>query len=226
VKILEGVNSVKSNSKNSLHQNSFIIEFWNKIFLILSKISIFYLIKLFKNNVSYRFVDGWVLFNLIFSIISSLLTYYLDLPFFLYFFSLYAALRIFEIIIYQLNVLIFDPYRAKKKNIKYKIKSAHRMILLLLHNYVEIMFWYSTITVSLLKLTNHFIQLTWYSYVQANILCIASLDQSSLLKITTQNINFLSHLAFFAVITGLIITIISITRFINVLPNVEQIEEY
>src|SRR6056297_2752709 len=118
---------MKSNSK---YDNSFIIEFWNNIFLILSKISLFSLIRLFKNNVSYRFVDGWVLFNLIFSIVSSLLTYYFDVKFFLYLFSLYAALRIFEIIIYQLNVLIFDPYRAKKKNIKYKIKSAHRMILL------------------------------------------------------------------------------------------------
>jgi len=206
--------------------DSFIMDFWEQIFSILSKISIFYLIRKLKSNISYRFVECWVLFNLVFSILSSLIVYYFNFKPLIYIIFSYAVIRVFEVIIYQLNVLLFDPYRAEKKGKQYKIKSASRMVLLLLHNYVEIMFWYATMMLSLKVLVNVELTQTLPHYIRASILCIATLDKSPLLELVDSNIYFLSNLAFFQVLSGLIMTLISIARFINILPEVEQIDKF
>lgn len=122
---------------------------WEYIFRILSYISIFNIIRKIRkteDKTTYRFVDYWVVGNFLFSIISSVFVFYYngDLLYIMIVLSVYGSLRVFEVIIYQINVVIFDPYRAYKAKEKYKIKSIRRMIIALFHNYVEIMFWYAT----------------------------------------------------------------------------------
>lgn len=125
---------------------SFIVEFWETIFRILSKISIFSLIReigaVNKNGVnifkSYRFVDIWVLSNLVISIISPTILYYLNPKYKIVFYIIcaYSIERIFEIIVYQVNVLLFDGYRKRKKGNNYEIYSVTRMVICLLQNYI------------------------------------------------------------------------------------------
>jgi hypothetical protein len=53
---------------------------------------------------------------------------------------IYGGVRVVEIVIYQINVLIFDEYRARRSGIMYGVRGYRRLILLVPHNYIEIIF--------------------------------------------------------------------------------------
>ncbi len=131
---------------------SLILDFLGKIFDILSCISVFKIIRLLKHKMTYRFVELWVVLNLVLAFVSSLFVFYVRdaNSWFYYLFMFYGALRIFEIIIYQINVLLFDPYRSLKKGVVYRIKSPTRLVVLLFHNYFEIISGRYTVKVSTL----------------------------------------------------------------------------
>jgi len=151
----------------------------------------------------------------------------------LYLALLYSCLRVFEIVVYQINVMLFHPYRAKVKKIKYvskapptldnrvmyRIKSPLRMIILLIHNYLELIFWYVIMTVSLLKLSGNENILSWRQYVESSFYCIATFNTEMLKDICIHNHSIFSRIAFIEIISGLIMTIISLAKFIGVLPN-------
>ena len=75
-----------------------------------------------------------------------------------------AVFRIFEIIIVQINLLFFDWYRAFKDfNLKssnekqeppYEIQGALRLLIMLLINYIEIIFWFSLVHLNLSSILN------------------------------------------------------------------------
>ena len=123
-----------------LKSDSFIENFWSWIFKILSWISVLKLIPRFKP--SYKFIECWVLFNLLFSILVVFNFITLN-GFFSAFILVYGLIRVFEIVVYQVNVLFFDKYRAERKGEKYALKTYLRTVLLLLHNYVEIICWFA-----------------------------------------------------------------------------------
>jgi len=71
--------------------------------------------------------------NLIAAILSSIFVYNLSIEYkgIIPIVLVYLILRVFEVIIYQINALLFHPYRrSKKPGKKYKIKSVTRMLLL------------------------------------------------------------------------------------------------
>jgi hypothetical protein len=57
-------------------------------------------------------------------------------------FLLYGALRVFEIVIYQGNVLLFDEWRARRAGQSYSLRGYRRSLILLFHNYAELVFWF------------------------------------------------------------------------------------
>lgn len=206
-------------------KDSFLVDMWECIFRILSYISIFFLIRKVKSKVTYRFVDYWVIGNFLFSIFSSIFVFYLNANsvYVMIVLSVYGSLRVFEVIIYQINVVFFDPYRAHKAKKEYKIKSIRRMILALFHNYVEIMFWFATIMLTIAKASDISITATWFEFITSTILCIAIFDRSGLENIIGENL-LLAQLVFIEIVSGLIMTIISIARFIGILPAVDEID--
>ncbi len=205
---------------NIIKEDGFIIEFWANIFSFLSKISIFSFIRKKKNDNIHIFVERWVLGNLLLAITTTLIGY--KVKWFLYIIIGYAILRVFEIIIYQLNVLFFDPYRAEKRGKKYEIKSPTRMVILLLHNYVEVMFWYAAIIIALIQLSGNLLDATWGEYVRSNILCIATFDSSGIQEIVGEFYSKLSGIVFLQIISGVIMTIISLARFIGLMPVIDS----
>ncbi|KPU26272.1 hypothetical protein TR13x_10830 [Caloranaerobacter sp. TR13] len=211
-------------------QDGFIMDLWEKIFSFLSKISIFTLLRFIRKRmgkeITYTFVDSWVLGNLILSILSSIIVYNLTSEYEVLLFIIfgYGVLRVFEVIIYQINVLLFDPYRCKKQNKPYKIKSKSRMVLLLLHNYVEIMFWYSTMMITLVVLILGKVDNSWMSYIRSNILCIVTFDSNVVIEATGKTFPYLYTLAFYEIMSGIIMTVISLARFVGILPDVEEID--
>lgn len=129
-------------------KKSISVEFWNSIFLALRCISVFWLIQKFTKNKNtnwwYNFVDIWVLSNLFLSIVSVFLIKLLNIEIFSFALICYGFLRVFEIIIYQINVLLFDEYRCKIQGKDYKIRGYRRMIINLFSNFVEITFWFAS----------------------------------------------------------------------------------
>lgn len=209
------------------NKDGFIIDFWERIFRFLSKISLFYWIRKLSKNYTYTFVDKWVLGNLCFAFLSTLIIYIFVSKYNVIntVLMIYGILRVFEIIVYQLNVLFFDAYRAKKIGRKYKIKSPTRMVLLLLHNYFEVMIWYSVILMSIIQLSGNVLVYSWWSYVRSNILNVATFNSGNIQEITGGFYSNLSDFVFVENITGIIMTIVCLARFINLMPSIDSIEE-
>jgi len=205
--------------------DSFILNLWERIFFILSYVSIFSLIRLIVKKVSYSFVEFWVLSNTIFAFLSIIIVYYLNPNYkiSIWIVMIYGALRIFEIINYQINVLLFDPYRAFKKGVEYKIKSPSRLVVLLLHNYFEIVCWFTVILISQLSL-NNLIDNSWGYYLRINFLCISTFETEFISKALLTG-GKLSLFAFHESIAGFVVTLISLARFIGLLPGPGKIEE-
>lgn len=207
------------------NKKSISVEFWNGVFGLLSFISIFWLIKkLIKNKSSnwwYDFVDIWVLSNLVLSITSVFLIKLLNFSFLNELLIIYGLLRVFEIIIYQINVLLFDEYRARKSGKIYQIRGYRRMIINLFTNFFEITFWFaSTYAVYLTSISDQ-------------EMSIAHLIYSSFSTITTFGISELTiknetglFILWFQSIAGLLMTLLSISRFIGLLPRVESLDEF
>jgi hypothetical protein len=210
---------------------SITVEFWDKIFWVLSFISIFHffccvLKKVIKPKNWYSVVDIWVLFNFFFAFISIFIVKYFDLGYCIYIFIIYGLIRVFEIIVYQINVLLFDEYRTRKKGKQYKIRGYRRMVVNLLCNFVEIVFWFSVSYICFL--TDHFtreynpsllqVMLTSFSYTTG----FGIHDLLSLPKLSSLGTSIL----YFQSIAGLVMTLISIARFIGLLPPVESMDEY
>lgn len=205
--------------------DSFIIELWEKVFKILSYISVFSIIKLFRKNITYKFVEIWVLFNTIFSFVSTVIAYYINpkIEFVLWFIMIYGVIRTFEIIIYQMNVLLFDPYRAIKNGVEYKIKSPTRNVILLLHNYFEMVCWFSVVLISSLSINNH-IDNSWGYYLRINFLCISTFETDFISNAFSTG-GKLSLFAFYETMAGYVISVISLARFIGLLPSVGRIDK-
>jgi hypothetical protein len=58
----------------------------------------------------------------------------------------YAALRVFEVTVYQINVVFFDAYRhAKSGGTAAPLKGYRRLVILILQNYTEIIVWFASL---------------------------------------------------------------------------------
>lgn len=159
------------------------------------------------------FVDIWILFNCILSFSFIFISLSSMSNSWKYVFFIYGTLRVFEIFIYQLNVIFVHPYRESKQ--VYQLTSYRRMTVLLIHNFFEILFWFagSYLFFQLLQeqtptfaLTQSFLQMITY-----NIL----LDEN---KTTLLSVCLLQIQA----IIGVFMTILSLARFASLLPKPES----
>lgn len=205
-------------------KRSISVEFWSRVFYILRFISTFWLIRnLIKNKSSHwwqDFIDLWVLGNLFLAFISLFIVKYSDNNFLQYFIIYYGFLRVFEIIVYQINVLLFDEYRTQKSGKVYKLRGYRRMIVNLFNNFGEIMFWFASSYA------------VYYSSVADAPLPISKLIFSSFSTMTTFGVSNLHvkdemglFILWFQSVAGLLMTIISISRFIGLLPRVDSLDE-
>lgn len=84
------------------------------------------------------------------------------------------------------------------------------------------MFWYSTMVISIIILNgDNPYNLIWIEIVRFNILCIVTLDGDSIKEFVNISYKYLSSLVFLEIISGMIMTIISLERFIGALLVVE-----
>ena len=215
---------------------SFIVEIWSKVFSVLRWISPFQIIRTLipVTREGYRFVEGWVLGNLLLSIVLLLICSAPSLRWWEAIAIGYAGIRVFEVFIYQINVLLFDQYRAKKEEhrlrrlgityVPYALRGFRRIVILLLHNYVEIIFWFAlfyrnigwafetggvSLDSFLVSLNFSFVMMTTFGH-------IAISPRETLGSI----------LIFIQSVIGLFMALLILARFISLLPPVETLDEF
>ncbi len=203
-------------------KHSFIVDFWSRIFAGLSRLSVFGLLsRLFPGAMTARTVDLWVLGHLVLALLAVALVAMLG-PDHLVSMALvfYGLLRVFEIAVYQINVLLFDEYRAVKMGRRYAITGYRRMIVLLLHNYAEVIFW---LACTYTLLADEFVH-KWEGGAQTMLGAV----YSSFITMTTfgefdllPRSNMAAVILLFHSAVGLFMTLLSLARFISLIPEPE-----
>ena len=124
---------------------SYVVEFYSRIFQVLSWASPFNIIRKLipslKNHDA--FIDSWVLIHLVLAAVILFFSSASAITVCELVFIIYGGIRIFEIVIYQINVLIFDQYRKEIEGKQYSVRSYRRSLILAVHNYFEVLIWFA-----------------------------------------------------------------------------------
>ena len=123
--------------------DSFILQLWGRVLRALRYVSPLELIwRLFPRTQSHGWVDVWVLVNSGAAVVAlalaararTKLTWVL---------LLYGGVRVIEIIVYQAKVVLFDGSGQVGSKQGYAVRSYRRIVVLALHNYVEVVCWFA-----------------------------------------------------------------------------------
>jgi hypothetical protein len=173
---------------------------------------------------SYRFVDGWVLGNLVLSIALLLMCSAPNLRWWEFIAIGYGLIRVFEVFIYQINVLLFDEYRAKKAGKYYAVRGFRRLSLLLLHNYGEIIFWFALFYRNLdgafdsgKRTLNSFLVSLNFSFVIMTTFGSSTISPKETLG---------DILTLVQSVIGLFMALLILARFISLIPTPETLDEF
>ncbi|MGD0022372.1 MAG: potassium channel family protein [Smithellaceae bacterium] len=202
---------------------SFIVGLWRMIFKFLRWVSVFHIIRKIypEKTKSHCFVDFWVLLNLLLSILSILIVKYDIQSWVIWTLIIWGAIRTFEIVVYQVNVLFFDPCEVGFQD--YSLGGYRRIIILALHNYLELIFWFASFYFQSRLLFND----------QAGVLssCLGTIYYS-VVTITTLghgDVTPCSNLTMFLVISqslmGVFFIAIIVARFISYLPKPKTLDK-
>lgn len=214
---------MKKNIQNKASR-SLSVDFWERIFFLLSYISIFRYIRITikgRNRDWWsRFVDIWVLSNLFLALFAVFVIHYGILPKISNILIIYGFIRVFEILVYQINVLLFDEYRAKIKGIEYSIKGYRRIIINIFNNFGEIIFWfaasYAFFTPDVIDTTISLGELFYNSFS-----VMTTFGVSKLTPMTDIGL----YILWFQSIAGLFMTLLSLSRFIGSLPRAKSMDD-
>lgn len=208
---------------------SFIIDFWSQIFEFLGKFTLYDLIlRSFSSLRSpeyerkvgkYEFVEVWVLGHLIVSILVTFFSNSAKIPLWEPFFFFYGGWRVYEVVIYQINVVFFGQSMAEKKGEQYVIRGFLRIVILLLHNFVEIIFWFAFFYRNLPNAFNDKISSFIYSII-FSFYTMTTFGHSNVTPINKMGYVLTSIQAF----TGLFMALIVVSRFIAFLPKPRTLE--
>ena len=216
---------------------SFIVELWAQIFSILRWIVPFQIIRTLipTTKESYRFVDGWVLGNLIFSIVLLLISSAPNIRPWEVIAMVWGGLRVIDILIYLINVLLFNEYRAQKEEYwrmkkreiyttRYALRGYRRIVILLLHNYVEIIFWFALFYRNLdwAFQTSRISLNSFFGSLNFSFFTMTTFGYTNIYpKETCGDI-----LVFIQSAIGLFMVLLILTRFISLIPKPKTLDEF
>ncbi|MBP1756646.1 MAG: hypothetical protein H6Q59_3044 [Firmicutes bacterium] len=179
----------------------------------------------------YKFINLWVSCHVFLAAGMSLILFYLitsDNHFAIYSISIYGIWRVFEIIIKQVRIILFDTIGKHR----IYIKSPRRSIILLIHNIVEMIFWFACIFMSACFLDSSIITdgsmhlsdlFRWSDFIRCSTLQFTIFgDSYTPLSGLLTNQSTLVNIAFWEILAGLIIILISLARFVSLLPQVSD----
>lgn len=202
--------------------STFIEKFWETIFRFLAKLSVFSVVRKIVNKFLHKrhqhlFVECWALGHLILSFIAIPIVLYAPSVWLGWAITVYGLVRVFEVVVYQVNVLLFDHFRAIQRGDAYKLGGYRRLIILLIQNYFEIIFWFAAQYVFFGQLFSFLVEGTADSVLGAVYTSFVVMTSFGV-----ENIAPTGVLAYTIVIAqamiGLFMTLLSLARFIGLLP--------
>ena len=161
------------------------------------------------------FPEIWVLFNLFLGILGCIMLSNGAPRWVGWVFCIYSILRTFEIVVYQINVLLFDPIKSGIS--QYRIKSATRMVILLMCNICEYILFFSIIYLFLLR--NECGNMSTMEVVIESFTTFTSINS----PIDIPHPGLMS-IAFIESVIGVFMNLICLARFVSLLPAVQTID--
>ncbi|GEM_PF-822242 len=206
--------------ENSNYKRSLLVEIWVSILGFLKKISVFTIVEKcilekITQQEKQRFIDIWVITHTFLAFTFVVISYVDNVNIIVkYCFVAYGSLRIFEILIYQLNVMLVNPYETTN----YKLNSYRRMTIALIHNFFEIVFWFAG---------------TYLTFQFINDMTPGDAIYHSFTHMVTYSLTIDSNKwSIFTLIVlqsqalmGVFMTLISLARFISLFPQPKSMDE-
>jgi len=206
--------------------NSFIVEFWSWVFNVLKFVSLFKLIRTVfaRTRKDYAFIDVWVLGNFILSFVALSCLSVPQIRWWEIVILCYAAVRVFEVLIYQINVLLFDEYRARKVGQEYAVSGFRRIVLLLIHNYIEILFWFALFYRNLAFLfeSRHVSLDSFGGSLYFSLVTMSTLGYGDIVPKDRTGL----FLVFMQTLIGIFMALLILARFISLIPKPKTLDEF
>ncbi|AQR95605.1 hypothetical protein [Clostridium saccharoperbutylacetonicum] len=183
----------------------------------------------------YKFIEWWVVAHSFLALTASLLIFYNFTGseiILIYTILFYGFWRVFEIIIKQIRVILFDTIGVNA----IKLKGARRSIILLIHNIFEMICWFASSFMGIILLYKNtspqqgFEKLSevysWIDFISCSTLQMTVYsDGYTSIKDIIPKQNLLVKITIGEIIIGFIIIVVAIARFLSVLPDVQLIDE-
>jgi hypothetical protein len=199
---------------------SWVVKVYSKIFEVFGWISILKwlekLIPPLKRNKG--FIDIWAVGNFCLSI-SCLILIPVN-PFIL----IYGCLRLVEVIIVQINLLLFDQFRAAREKWPYFVTSFRRTVLLLVHNYLEIIVWFAIVyhTFCCLFETKNICLNTIWGSLYFSLVTMTTLGYGDIAFKSDWGI----AIVIIQVLIGIFMALLLLARFIALLPKPKSTDKF
>ena len=169
---------------------------------------------------AYGFTDTWVDGNLLAAIVLSVAIVLLkDTALFplLAALSLWGLGRILEILIVQLHIVLIDSFKPMNKEMgSAEVKSVQRSIVNLLINYLELIFWFVSISVVVAVLFEGGLHGDWAYAVSSNFFGCLTFDGDRLMELVGGDAEgAFRYLALFETLAGTVMNVIGISTFVG-----------
>ena len=205
---------------------TFIVDLWSRVFHLLRWVSLFEPVRrIFPGLKSYGAVDVWVICNFALAILAAATAPFVTCFWGKIFLVGYGLLRVFEIAIYQINVLLFDEYRAQKVGERYALRGYRRLVVLLLQNYTEIVFWFAAIYVALNPYLDFKLQGTASTFiggVYSSFIVMTTFGEPNMVPKNLWTVGLILYQS----VIGLFMTLVSLARFIALIPTPDSSDKF
>ena len=204
---------------------SFIVQLWSGVFATMRWVSVFQVLRLIVPGrlMGWGFVDAWVLGNTLLAASAVVFASLHPEHWWSFAFIVWGAVRVVEIFVYQVNVLLWDPRRARQEDKEYRLLGYRRSLVLGLHNYAEMVLWFAAIYGSLPQLFDdpecilaHALGCLYFSVVTVTTLGYGDVTP-------------IDSLGWFLVVAqttlGVFMALVIISRFVSLLPRPGSIQE-
>lgn len=169
---------------------------------------------------AYGFTDKWVDGNLLAAIVLSVVIVLLkDSGLFplLAVLSLWGLGRILEILIVQLHIVLIDSFKPTNAEMgTAEVKSVQRSIVNLLINYLELIFWFVSLSVVVAMLFEGGLHGDWAYAVSSNFFGCLTFDGDRLMELAGGDAEgAFRYLALFEAVAGTVMNVIGISTFVG-----------
>lgn len=226
-----------------MRDEGWLLNTWSALFQTLKLVSIFAAIRASIALVLRAFgvrlqakwdsplVDLWVVVNLLLAVgLAIVAASYASWSVIATVFAVYGCYRVAEMLIVQINVLIFDPYRENreflsgKRPFPYFLRGRYRSLVLFAHNYIEVAFWLCAGSICLFRETaaGTVAQGAVSTVLAKSVTTLATLSGDPVLP---GNGVMWTTLGVAQQLVGALFTLVLLARFVSLLPVPPSLDE-